>query len=346
MTVSVIEGKITRGGLRNVSDVIMGAAARRAIIPAPWRTPEMQKTIAAVGAMGKEALTSPEGKGWNPDYRVESVPDVVAHDKRMGDALAAVIHQEAGKGSFLDIILPVGPMGQYEYTVARLNEWKTPLDRTETWNMDEWARKNGTPIVVGESFQYAMGRAFFSRLNNKFAANHFATRDMLPRYAELMAARKTQAKSEGKEYKKVVVHGIGQITHLAFIEEHLARVVRNNAEDWKRVQYVLGMPLSVMTIMQNILTSADSDIFGIPAYANTIGPWQILSSDYIIGGCDGALCQPGRPGMVATWQKLAVHMTFGLAERNIHVPSTFGTQIPGVCFVLEDLLKPVSMISH
>ena len=156
---------------------------------------------------------------------------------------------------------------------------------------------------------------------------HFATRTMLPRYAEKIGALKEAGAP------LVVVFGIGRVMHIAFWEPHFAAEF-DGVADWKAQTNRVGAMLHPLTIEQNAITSFKSRPTLVPANANTIGPGLFLQADKIIGGCDGTLAR----GM--QWQGLSFRCTLHYGP-STWVPSSFMPTLAGRLFFLEELAQPL-----
>jgi glucosamine-6-phosphate deaminase len=268
--------------------------------------------------------------------RFEPVPcaTFADFDTYMGHEIAREIQQCHAAGRPLALILPVGPMGMYRWTVYFLREWGVPAEHVHGFNMDEWsdAAGNTLPPESPGAFQHAMQQAFYGPLGERTVPRgqrHFATRTELPAYAE----RITELR-RGQGAKLVTVFGIGRVCHIAFWEPHFAAEFAG-PEDWKRPTHRLGARLHPLTIEQNALTSFKSRTTLVPAFANTIGPGLFLAADRIIGGADGAL------GRGMQWQGLSLRMTLH-HEPTPWIPSTYMSTLPGRLFYVKELEGPLS----
>ncbi len=268
---------------------------------------------------------------WNPAFTPIPCRDIHDFDTYMGHEIAMQVKLTHEAGQKLIMILPVGPMGMYRWAAYFLNAWDVPCDHVTTFNMDEWADKDGNTLdnTNPAAFEYAMKDAFFGKLNKTVpeCQRNFATKDNLPTYPEKIAA----LKSEGA--KLVLVYGIGRMCHIAFWEPHFA-VEYASVEDWKSAKYRIGAKLHPLTIEQNAITSFKSRTTLVPCTANTIGPGLFLQADYAIGGADGAL------GRGMGWQGMSFLTTLHHGP-DIHIPSTFMPTLPGKLFYLEELAGPL-----
>jgi len=250
----------------------------------------------------------------------------------MGHEIALAIHRTREAGKQLAMILPVGPMGMYRWTVFFLKEWGVGADHVHGFNMDEWSDAQGNTLGPSNpgSFRYAMEDAFYGPLGSLTVPEkqrNFATRDNLPHYPEKVTSLL------GKGAELVVVFGIGRVFHIAFWEPHFAADFAS-AEEWKAQTHRLGAKLHPLTIEQNAITSFKSRTTLVPAFANTIGPGLFLKASWIIGGCDGTL------GRGMQWQGLSFLVTLRYGP-DIWVPSSFMPTLPGKLFFMNELAGPL-----
>jgi len=269
---------------------------------------------------------------WNEDFSVRMANDIRDFDVMLGHELAMEIRRAREAGRKLALILPVGPMGMYRWTVYFLNDWKISCDHVYGFNMDEWSDSEGNTLPGDDpgSFQHAMEMAFYGPLANltvPAGQRFFATRSLLPEYPQRIAA----LRQEGA--KLVVVYGIGRACHIAFWEPHFGLEFANN-EDWRKQTHRLGARLHPLTIEQNAITSFKSRTTLVPAYANTIGPALFTHADYAIGGADGEL------GRGMQWQGLSLWVTLRHPVSR-HVPSTWMPTQPGVLYFTKALAGPL-----
>jgi glucosamine-6-phosphate deaminase len=269
---------------------------------------------------------------WHPDFRPIPCSGIEEFNVYVGHEIAMLIRSTRERGEKLALILPVGPMGMYKWTVFFLQSWGISADHVYGFNMDEWSDAEGNTLPPSNpgAFQYAMERAFYGPLGDKTVPpeqRFFAVKDALPRYADRIAELKASGAKLG------VVYGIGRVFHIAFWEPHFAAEFADEQE-WRRQTHRIGARLHPLTIEQNAITSFKSRTTLIPAYANTIGPGLFLQADYAIGGADGAL---GR-GMM--WQGLSLWTTLRYGP-DPWVPSSYMPTLPGRLFFLNELAGPL-----
>jgi len=277
------------------------------------------------------------GKWGNEEFLPRPVADVAEMDRRMGDEIADQIESTRREGRKLAIILPVGPMGMYKIVVERLKASRTRCDHVTTFNMDEWADKQGNTMPGDQpgGFEHAMVAALFSPLG-RFTVpgkqRNFALKNNLPAYAKKIG----ELKREGA--KLVTVYGIGRVFHIAFWEPQLGG--EYSESEWKKQTHRIGVALHPLTIEQNAITSFNSRFTLVPAFANTIGPGLFLQSDWCIGGCDGAYPDRGAQFQGAS---LCVTLQYG---PDVWVPSSWMPTMGGRLFFLKELAGPLVPDAH
>ena len=287
-------------------------------------------------AMGLDKLLTP-ARHWHANFKPAPVRNVDEMDHLMGDAIADQIELTHRAGQPLAIILPVGPMGMYKHVVARLRRSRTSAGHVHTFNMDEWSDAAGNTMSGNQrgGFEHAMGEALFAPLGKLTvppAQRNFATRRNLPTYPDKIA----RLRAAGA--RLVTVYGIGRACHIAFWEPQLA--AEYSQADWKKQTHRLGVALHPLTIEQNALHSFNSRFTLIPCYANSIGPGLFLSSDFCIGGADGAY-----PDRGAMWQGMSLCVTLQYGS-STWVPSSWMPTMPGKLFFLRQLAGPLLPEAH
>lgn len=269
---------------------------------------------------------------WNKDFKPVPCDNIYDFNMMMGHEIAMEIKTTKEEGRKLVLILPVGPMGMYRWTVYFLKEWNVDCAHVYGFNMDEWSDAEGNTLEPSNpgAFQDAMEEALYGPLGDltvPSSQRNFATKDNLPEYPKKIK----ELRAEGA--KLVTVFGIGRVFHIAFWEPHFAAEFCCE-EEWKRQEYRIAAKLHPLTTEQNAITSFKSRTTLVPCFANTIGPGLFLKSDKIIGGCDGAL---GR-GMM--WQGMSLWVTLRYGP-DIWVPSSFMPTLPGKLFFLKELAGPL-----
>ncbi len=269
---------------------------------------------------------------WHSEFQPISCNEVQELNVRMGHEIAMQIKASRDAGRQLALILPVGPMGMYEWAVFFLKEWQVNCSHVYGFNMDEWSDADGQTLPADNpgAFQHAMEDAFYGPLGEltiPASQRHYATLEQLPTYAEKIGA----LKAEGAEL--VTIFGIGRMMHIAFWEPHFGGEYSSD-EEWSQATHRIGAQLHPLTIEQNAITSFKSRTTLVPCRANTIGPGLFLQSDRIIGGCDGAL------GRGMQWQGLSLWTTLRHGP-NRWLPSTYMPTLPGKLFFLNELAGPL-----
>lgn len=270
---------------------------------------------------------------WHEDFKPVQADTLEDFNTLMGHEIALQIKLARDEGRDIIVILSAGPMGMYRWAAEFLTSWDVDCTHVHGFNMDEWSDSEGNTLPSSDSgaFRNAMEKAFYGRLGDKTvpeAQRHFATKDELPRYPEMIAELKS------KNAKFLLIYGIGWIFHIAFWEPHFAADYKS-MDDWKQATHRLAAKLHPMTIIQNSITSFKGKITSVPARANTIGPGIFLQADYTIGGVDGYL--PARNMM---YQSMALWATLKYGP-DMWVPSSIMPQYPGKLFFIKDLAGPL-----
>jgi glucosamine-6-phosphate deaminase len=301
-------------------------------LPVGWDLARIDRLAALSGqaALARE-------RWWHPQFEPVACTSIEEFDTFLGHEIAREILLARQAGRQLVLILPVGPMGMYRWTVYFLKEWDVSCSHVHGFNMDEWSDRQGNTLPPSShgAFQYAMELAFYGPLGAGSVPSgqrHFALRTELPTYAEQIADLRKQGA------KLVTVFGIGRVCHIAFWEPHFAAEFPDELE-WRRQTHRLGARLHPLTIEQNALTSFKSRTTLVPAFANTIGPSLFLASDRIIGGADGVF------GRGMQWQGLSLRMTLH-HEPTPWIPSSFMPTLPGRLFFLQELAGPLEAECH
>lgn len=296
-------------------------------LPSGW---DLAKIEGCIGSSPEE-ITERQAH-WHEQFQPVACHSIEEFNVYLGHEIAMLIKTSKERGEPLALILPVGPMGMYKWTVYFLKMWNVSADHVHGFNMDEWSDADGNTLPASNpgSFQYAMEKAFYGPLGEltvPVQQRNFATRDNIGTYAEKIAKLKSANAKLG------VVYGIGRVFHIAFWEPHYAGEY-SSEDEWKLSTHRTGARLHPLTIEQNAITSFKSRTTLIPCYANTIGPGLFLQADYAIGGADGIL---GR-GMM--WQGMSLWTTLRYGAEP-WVPSSYMPTLPGKLFFMNELAGPL-----
>jgi glucosamine-6-phosphate deaminase len=226
------------------------------------------------------------------------VDDAGAFYRRFAEDLVGRIRAARDEGRTFVVILPVGPMPQYEIAARMINDERLSLAHVHTFNMDEYASEDGVtpPQSWPGSFQRAMRERFFGlvdeRLRPPDAQIHFPTTDAIGDYS---------ARIQDLGGADVCYGGIGWSGHIAFWEPHLGAEYEGDLDAYRRAGARL-VDLHPMTIMQNALHSFGGDWSWVPPRANTVGPADIMGARHRSFWLDGDL------GGGVSWQRFIARL--------------------------------------
>lgn len=210
----------------------------------------------------------------NPNLRIHVHEDRGGLARAFGDEILRHVVAAQEEGRSLVLILPAGPMRQYDHAVGRINRERISLRHVTTFNMDEYADEDGVTAPPGwkGSFQYAMRSRFFDRIDPALAPLpekvHFPSADNIDRYSDMIA------EAGGAD---VCFGGVGWSGHIAFWEPQIGEEFGDDLEAFCAAP-ARAVELHPMTIMQNALHSFSGDWAAVPPRAVTIGPRDILSA--------------------------------------------------------------------
>ncbi len=208
------------------------------------------------------------------------------------------IRRKLESGEDLVLILPVGPVPQFEIAARVINTLKIPMDHVHTFNMDEYADEDGVtaPDTWEGSFKRAMYENFFNKIDESLRPPeeqiHFPTSDNIDHYGDMI---------EEQGGADACYGGIGWCGHIAFWESHLGVPYEDNLEEYKELGPDI-VELNPMTIMQNALHSFSGDWSSVPPKAATIGPAQILGAKHRSFWLDGYI------GGGVSWQRFIARL--------------------------------------
>jgi len=286
------------------------------------------KECERVRKIKKEDLT----KHHNPDFKIKVIEDPNQFYLEFALDLVNRIKKSAEVNEKLVLILPVGPVPQYEIAARLINEFNLSMKNVHTFNMDEYADENGNtaPIDWPGSFQKAMWENFFNRIKPELRPQtkniHFPTKEVLPDYGKMI---------EDLGGADCCYGGVGWCGHIAFWEAHLGFEFGDDLETYKK-QGPRCVELHPMTIMQNALHSFSGDWSWVPPKANTIGPAQI------VGAKDRSFWLDGYLGGGVSWQRFIARLA-AHGPVNTLVPASLLQTVPGTYTLLGGVADNVEI---
>ncbi|QPM68117.1 hypothetical protein [Atribacter laminatus] len=271
-------------------------------------------------------------KHHNPDFKIKVIEDPNQFYIEFALDLVSRIKKSAESNEKLVLILPVGPVPQFEIAARLINELNLSMKNVHTFNMDEYADENGNtaPIDWPGSFQKAMWENFFNKIKPELRPDnkniHFPTKDALPNYGKMI---------EDLGSADCCYGGVGWCGHIAFWEAHLGFEFGNDLEAYKK-QGPRCVELHPMTIMQNALHSFSGDWSWVPPKANTIGPAQI------VGAKDRSFWLDGYIGGGVSWQRFIARLA-AHGPVNTLVPASLLQTVPGTYTILGGVADNVEI---
>jgi len=208
----------------------------------------------------------------NPDFRIQVIDKTDAFFLAMALDLVERIRASAEAGRRFVVILPAGPMAQYDFAAAMINRLGLSMAHVHTFNMDEFADQDGrsAPADWPGSFQHAMWSRFFGRLEADLRPPpeqiHFPSSGNIGHYGRMIADL------GGAD---VVYGGLGWCGHIAFWEAHLGDEFAS-LDDYCAAAARL-VELHPMTVMQTALHHGGNWSV-VPPKAVTIGPAEVLGA--------------------------------------------------------------------
>src|SRR5919201_2060510 len=134
---------------------------------------------------------------WHTQFEPVACASYEDFDTYLGHEIAREIQLARQAGRPLILILPVGPMGMYRWTVYFLREWGVSCEHVHGFNMDEWSDTQGNTLPPENpgAFQYAMEHALYGPLGRHTVPpeqRHFALKSELQPYGERIKVLTTQ----------------------------------------------------------------------------------------------------------------------------------------------------------
>jgi glucosamine-6-phosphate deaminase len=245
----------------------------------PFRDAEACKRVRAI----KKADIA---KHSNPDFKIRVIEDETEFYFAFALDIVGRMKKTLEEGKKLVMILPVGPVPQYDIMARIVNTTRLSMKHVVTFNMDEYADEQGrtAPTDWEGSFQKAMFENFFQKIDEDLRPSgkniHFPTDKNIGDYQKMIMEA-----TDGKG-ADVCYGGIGWCGHIAFWEAHLGKEFGDDIQAYKKADARI-VDLHPMTIMQNALHSFGGDWSWVPPKAASIGPREILGARHRSFWLDG-----------------------------------------------------------
>ncbi|NUQ64381.1 MAG: hypothetical protein HUU20_18090 [Pirellulales bacterium] len=238
-------------------------------------------------------------KHWNPDFRIQIVPDADVEFLWIADMFHR-IKSAADEGRRLVMILP-NPWPSYARVAYLINCFRVDCRHVWTFNMDEYANESGeiAPETWELGFMYALKRYFWREVDPA----------LRPPEEQIQGPTNDNIDDYGKRIADlggadICYSGPGWTGHLAFIEPD-APEFSGTLEQWKEMGPRV-CTLSPFTIAQNSLHGsfgASGDLCAVPPKAATIGPAEVIGAKHRI---DLHAISVG--GSAVSWQRMVTRL--------------------------------------
>ena len=222
-----------------------------------------QEEIRALLAMSSEEVKTRAGK------HLLVCPDLHSLHQHMASAIAAEIAASQFSDRSLNLILPVGPTGQYPLLAELIKEQKLSLHNCWFFFMDEYCLEDEHAVSPKHplSFQGEAFRLFFDKLPSSCGLDQ--ERVFFPNEQNINSLPQTIEAAGGIDtcYGGIGIHG-----HIAF----------NEPEPNVRDTTCRMVKLNDFTVTINAIRSQiGGNLEGYPRYAYTLGMREILSARQI-----------------------------------------------------------------
>ena len=243
---------------------------------------------------------APEDLGRDTKIGVSILPTDVDLYHDIATTLHELVEANNARGAPTCLIIPVGPVGQYERLARLCNHRRTSLRDVVLIGMDEYLQDERTMIPYDDplSFRRHLDERFYERLDPDLAPP--PENRVVPDPARPDAVAAAIERAGGVD---MCVGGIGITGHVAFNDPPGPDVPLETFRN-------LGtrvVELALETRVINSVTAANGNIDAIPRWAVTVGMKEILSARSV------------RIYMNRSWQP-------AIARRWVHGPVT--TRVP------------------
>ncbi|RMG35004.1 MAG: hypothetical protein D6725_13300 [Planctomycetota bacterium] len=257
--------------------------------------------------------------------RLVVLPDVDALHEHFAEELAGEIEANERRGRWTNLILPVGPTGQYPLLAERINRRGISLKRCRFFMMDELCDENGVELPASHplSFRRALHELLLERIRRPLrpAGKNvvFPTRDNVHRLAE----RIERSGGIQTAYGGIGIHG-----HVAFNEPEPH--VRDSEP---RLVYLNEFTRTINAIRARI----GGNLEGYPRKALTLGMRQILEARRVRLYC--------RNGIALDWANTVLRLAL-LGTPGDDYPVTYLREHPDCVIVTDEqtLASPENVV--
>jgi len=296
--------------------------------PSKWVPFRDKAVLERVRGIKREDIAKRE-PGWNPEFRVQVVPDDMVEWIWAADMFKRIKASD-DEDAPCTLVLP-NPAHTYKKVAYMLNQFRVSCRNLHVFIMDEYADQDGN--IAPPSFPPSFFRATMNYLYNEIdpglrppeAQMHGPTNANLKDYGKMIA---------GMGGATAIYTGPGWTGHVAFIEPAVAEspeFIAPSVEEWLKLGPRI-VSLHPFTIAQNSLHGSfgfSGDAANVPPKAFTIGPAEVVGAKFRM-----ELNALTTLGTIVSWQRLMTRLI-------LHGPVT-----PLVPTSLHQLLKTDFYISE
>lgn len=298
--------------------------------PAPWLPVRDKEILEKVRLLSRREMEDFHDE--NPLFQVKIVYDVQNH------FVADLYHRirlSDKNNQKLTVVLP-NPMAAAYISIAALcSKYGVSCRNLHVFFMNEYADQDGR--IAPPDYSAGMGHSFRKHFLDRLDAAlrppesqvHYFTEENVLHYSDRIDA----CGEGGADVMYSQVGWSGRIASISPTEDFKADSIKEYLTLGSRI--VTPMPEDIAEDSMSGVFGCSGDIANVPPKAATIGPRDVAhASDHV------ELQYRGPLGMTTSWQRqISREMLYGPVT--MAVPSSILRLFKGVCYVAEDIARPV-----
>ena len=229
------------------------------------------------------------------------------------------------------IVFPNSWRTVYIPVAEMCNKYNVSARNIHAFCMDEYADENGNvaPInyhrSLGGFFLREFYLSFREDLRPPLSQIHYYTNENKGYYSDLIA-------QEGNGGADLIVSATGWIGHTAFIDPCTKKFSAETLEEFLNIKAGFVDNHRLTTIQNG---EGSSDLYHTCAYSVSIGPWDVMHAREHIERLDLT-----HVGGYSSWERMIARLQlYGPVCKE--VPASIYQLTPGVCYVSEDMARPI-----